>query len=112
MVQYRLTQSFSPGVVRFFLSYFDIDRNSVVLDLFSGRGTTITECQKLGIPGIGCEITPLLHKTGVSSLIWKLSDIDLFDDYTKALRNSMDKYEKKDIHDVLKKIGAELPQYP
>ncbi len=96
-------------IIRFFLSYFDVDRSSVVLDPFSGRGTTIIECQKQGIPGIGCEINPLLHKTGISSLIWESSDIDLFDDYAEVLRDSIDKYEKEDIHDVLKKIGAELP---
>ena len=106
---YRLTPSFSPGVVRFFLSYFDIERNSVVLDPFSGRGTTIIECQKLGIPGIGCEINPLLHRTGVFSTIWKPDDIFLFDKYADMLQESIDKYEKKDIYNVLGKIGTKLP---
>jgi len=106
---YRLTPSFSPEVIRYFLSYFKIDKNAVVLDPFSGRGTTIIECQKMGISGIGCEINPLLQKTGEFSLIWKLNDIFLFDSYIESLQDSINKYKKEDIHNVLKKIDTQLP---
>ncbi|MFM6278995.1 MAG: DNA methyltransferase, partial [Dolichospermum sp.] len=55
---YRLTPSYSPNLVRFFIDLFKITKNDFVVDPFSGRGTTIIECQKHGIKALGVEINP------------------------------------------------------
>lgn len=74
---YRLTPSFSPALVRYFIKYCSINNNSLVLDPFSGRGTTIIECKKNHIPSIGFEINPLLEKVGNYSLIWSKENLEL-----------------------------------
>ena len=43
---YRLTPSYSPELVRFFLDYFKCKSKHKILDPFNGKGTTIIECQK------------------------------------------------------------------
>ncbi len=70
---FRLTASFAPDLVRTMLDELKCDASEVVLDPFSGAGTTLLECQLRGIRGIGFEINPLLHFVCKTSLNWKLS---------------------------------------
>jgi len=65
---YRLTPSYSPGLVRFLIKEFEIYPDHFVLDPFSGRGTTSIECQKHGINNLGIEINPILQQVGSKSL--------------------------------------------
>jgi len=71
---FRLTPSYSPEVVRLLFKYLRCDQSKLVLDPFLGKGTTLIECQKLGYPGVGIEINPLLVKVSKLALEW---DLDL-----------------------------------
>src|SRR5438128_10831633 len=51
---FRLTPSFSPHLVSTILTEF-ARPNSVVLDPFAGRGTTLIECQLQNVACVGIE---------------------------------------------------------
>lgn len=56
---YRFVLSFPPHLVRKYLADFSISTGSTVLDPFCGTGTTLVECKKHGIVGIGLEANPM-----------------------------------------------------
>jgi len=67
---FRLTPSYSPELVRFFLNYLDCKKSEIIFDPFNGKGTTIVECQKLGYNGIAIELNPLLYNVTKWALSW------------------------------------------
>lgn len=68
---YRLTPSFAPGLVRFFLDSWEVGPQHCVFDPFAGRGTTAIECQLRGVPSLSYEINPLLARVIACSLRWR-----------------------------------------
>ena len=56
---YRFVLAFSDQLVTSMLSKFQIEPGATVLDPFVGTGTTLVECQKLGIHGVGLDANPL-----------------------------------------------------
>lgn len=58
---HRFVLSFPPHLVREYIERFGILRQHRVLDPFCGTGTTIVECKKRGIPGVGVEANPFAH---------------------------------------------------
>lgn len=85
---FRLTPSFAPDLVRTMLQELECLPSELVLDPFSGAGTTILECQLQGIKAIGFEINPLLHFVCTTSLNWDLSSAKL----RKALSEVQDHF--------------------
>lgn len=106
---YRLTPSYSPGLVRFLLDEFGINQENLVFDPFSGRGTTTIECQKQGISSIGMEVNPLLQEVGEKSLGWNVSDLDLIDDYINESKEFLDKYKENSIEETVEKLNTRIP---
>ena len=106
---YRLTPSFSPGLVRFFLEHFEIESCNLVLDPFSGRGTTAIECQKHGIPCVAYEINPSLQRVGALSLIWRPTKSDLFATFLEDLRKEASAARALTMEEVLAKFETTLP---
>lgn len=56
---HRYIGRFPPHLVRALLNHFGANKETVVLDPFSGSGTTLVECRLLGIPAVGVELCPL-----------------------------------------------------
>jgi len=56
---YRFVLSFPPHLIQQYLTRFKVTSSQVVLDPFCGTGTTLVECKKLGIPGVGVEAHPM-----------------------------------------------------
>lgn len=56
---YRFVLSFPPHLVREYLAKFNVAPGDVVLDPFCGTGTTIVECKKHSVSGIGFEANPM-----------------------------------------------------
>lgn len=56
---YRFVLSFPPHLVRTYIKEFGLGPSHQVLDPFSGTGTTVVECKKLGIRSIGIEANPI-----------------------------------------------------
>jgi DNA modification methylase len=68
---YRFVLSFPPHLVRDYLDRFGITSADTVLDPFAGTGTTLVECQKLGIPCVGLEANPMAHFACQTKLNWQ-----------------------------------------
>lgn len=83
---FRLTPSYSPELVRFFLEYLGCSKDEIIFDPFNGKGTTIVECQKLGYSGVAIELNPLLYNVTKWSLKW---DHDI--EYLKSIKSSIHK---------------------
>lgn len=106
---YRLTPSYSPGLVRFLLKELGISRNHFVLDPFSGRGTTAIECQKHGIKTIGIEINPVLEQVGNKSLKWDTSHLNLLAKYITEVSNLIEAYKNLTIEEVVTEFQTRIP---
>lgn len=106
---YRLTPSYSPSLVRFFIDAFKITKDDFVVDPFSGRGTTVIECQKHGIEALGIEINPLLQQVGNKSLQWNLSNTYLINTYLEEVFNSIEKYQEYSLEDVIEVFNTRIP---
>ena len=106
---YRLTPSYSPGLVRFFIREFGIGRESLVLDPFSGRGTTAIECQKHGIQAIGFEINPLLQRVGAYSLTWCNYPRNLIDQFLKSVLSTIKKHQESSVEKVSNDLAVPIP---
>jgi len=70
---YRFVLSFPPHLVRDYVSKFGLNASHQVLDPFCGTGTTLVECQKLGLPAFGLEPNPVACFASRTKLQW---DID------------------------------------
>ena len=106
---YRLTPSFAPSLVRYFLDYFEVESNGLVLDPFSGRGTTAIECQKLGIPSMSFEINPLLHQVEKHSLLWERSNLADLEDFSDNLTRLIGDFSGKSIEETIKVLDTSVP---
>ncbi len=67
---YRFVLSFPPHLVRDYVQKFGLQPGQCVLDPFCGTGTTIVECKKLGIHGIGIEAHPMSHFASRVKVDW------------------------------------------
>ena len=69
---YRFVLSFPPHLVREYVAKFGLDSHHTVLDPFCGTGTTLVECQKLGIPAFGLEPNPVVCFASQTKLQWNI----------------------------------------
>ena len=106
---YRLTPSYSPNLVRFLIAELGITRDGYVLDPFSGRGTTVIECQKHGIPALGIDINPLLQQVGDRSLRWETAHLQLAQDYVGEAGELLARHGEDPVDLVLERFNARLP---
>ena len=68
---YRFVLSFPPHLVREYVERFGVGPDETVLDPFCGTGTTLVECKKLGVPGIGVEAHPMAHLACRAKTDWR-----------------------------------------
>jgi hypothetical protein len=69
---YRFILSFPPHLVRNYVGKFNLDSRHRVLDPFCGTGTTVVECEKLGIATFGLESNPIACFASRTKLNWKV----------------------------------------
>jgi DNA modification methylase len=76
---YRFVLSFPPHLVRDYIKKFELDESHCVLDPFCGTGTTLVECQKLGIQAIGLESNPVACFASRTKLNWRIESDALWE---------------------------------
>jgi DNA modification methylase len=74
---YRFILSYPPHLVRKYLDEFGVTEGEIVLDPFCGTGTTMVECQKRGVSGVGIEAHPLSHFASATKLDWRVEPAEL-----------------------------------
>lgn len=67
---YRFVLSYPPHLVRHYVERFGLLHGASVLDPFCGTGTTVVECKKLGLHGIGIEAHPFSHFASTTKTDW------------------------------------------
>ncbi|HZL14365.1 MAG TPA: DNA methyltransferase [Verrucomicrobiae bacterium] len=121
---YRFILSFPPHLVRDYIKKFELDESHCVLDPFCGTGTTLVECQKLGVQAIGLESNPVACFASRTKLNWqiepdalwehaqkiaalteaKLEEFGLENNSELMLLETTKRYSPKDLH----KLPADL----
>jgi hypothetical protein len=76
---YRFVLSFPPHLVQDYLRKFDVQSNDLVLDPFSGTGTTLIEAKLNGFNSIGIEANPIIKHITQTKLKWNGNPDRLFD---------------------------------
>jgi hypothetical protein len=105
---FRLTPSFGPGLVTEMLSEMSVSPADVVLDPFSGAGTTLIQCQLESIRSFGFEINPFLQFVASTSLNWNLDPAVL----KMHLNSIKDEFTSRDgsvLWDSLAASGLSIP---
>ena len=77
---YRFVLSFPPHLVREYVEHFGLERGAMILDPFSGTGTTMVEAKKLGIESVGIEAVPMSASAARTKLRWDVLPDDLLTD--------------------------------
>jgi hypothetical protein len=95
--------------VRFFLKTFSVDNKSLILDPFSGRGTTVIECKKNNIPSLGFEINPLLQIVGDYSSYWSNNKLSLLKNFIAELKEQINVFSNRTITEIIEKLNTEIP---
>ena len=81
---YPYKGKFHPQMIRAILNIIGAESGWKVADFFSGSGTTLLECQLLGINAVGVEISPLcVLLTRVKTQAWK--QLNAIEDAVRAL---------------------------
>lgn len=106
---FRLTPSYSPNLVRFFLKELKVKKSDFVFDPFSGRGTTVIECQRNSINATALELNPLFRLIGKYSLDLTVGDLTLFDQYLNQLSKLIDKNKAKSLESIIKSYKVQIP---
>lgn len=105
---YRFVLSFPPHLVRDYLERFAVDDDAIVLDPFSGTGTTLVECKKRGIASIGIEANPMAHFASTVKLDWMVDPEELVADSRLIADQTLQVLRKQGIHDEFRVNSEEV----
>lgn len=97
---YRFVLSFPPHLVRDYIGRFNLGSRSQILDPFSGTGTTLVECKKLGIPSIGIEANPIAHFASQTKIDWSPDPAGLLGHSTIVAEHAIDKLNATGVDDM------------
>lgn len=101
---YRFVLSYPPHLVKYYLDKFDVDSNSIVLDPFSGTGTTLVESKLNRVESVGIEANPIARYATKTKLKWDINTDELLDtalDITQSLKKIFKKLgidDREDSH--------------
>jgi DNA modification methylase len=112
---YRFVLSFPPHLVREYVERFGLNSHDQILDPFCGTGTTVVECQKLGIPAVGLEPNPLACFASQTKIQWKIDPEQLLRHATMIaeeaiLRLEMDGHFDDDVLRLLERPTGANPK--
>ncbi len=97
---YRFVLSYPPHLVRTYLERFEIKPGQIVLDPFCGTGTTLVECNKLGIASIGIERNPMAHFASKTKLDWSIDPDGLVTHAERIARKALSRLSADGVDDL------------
>ena len=99
---YYFKEGYSKKLVEHFIKHYGISKNSVVLDPFSGVGTTLLTCKQNGIKSIGFDVCPLFaFVSKVKTQDYELNILEK--DIEQALRWKFEKPKNLPNNEFLKR---------
>jgi DNA modification methylase len=94
---YGYKEGFSPSFVKYFITKYTTDDNSIIFDPFGGVGTTALESIKLGYDAISMDVSPLgVFASKVKTRNYTSKDIFEITKYVNILKR-LENYPKKYI---------------
>ncbi len=96
---YRFVLSFPPHLVRDYLERLGVEPTDTVLDPFCGTGTTLVECKKLGIAGVGIESNPMAHFASSAKVDWSVDAPTLWEYAEEVAASTREAFERDGIGD-------------
>ena len=105
---YRFVLSFPPHLVKYYLDKFNLDDNSLVLDPFSGTGTTLVESRINNFHSVGIEANPVTRFAARTKLDWGIDAIELVDNALDVSYSVNEKLKKEGIDDYNLEIDSSL----
>ena len=97
---YRFVLSFPPHLVREVLERFGIRPGQIVLDPFCGTGTTLVECKRLGLDGVGVEAHPMAHLACRAKTDWRPEPAALVAEAQAIARAATDTLAEDGVEDA------------
>lgn len=76
---YRFVLSFPPHLVKNYLNKFEVEGKDLVLDPFTGTGTTLIESKLNGFNAVGIEANPIIKYITQTKLKWHVDTERLID---------------------------------
>ena len=96
---YRFVLSFPPHLVKYYLNKFDLDQDSLVLDPFSGTGTTLVESRINSCHSVGIEANPITRFASQTKLNWSINGNELIDSALDISYRVNEQLKEKGIDD-------------
>ena len=109
---FRLTPGFSPYLVQDTMDYMKLSKKDLLLDPFSGSGTTIIKSKLERINSIGVEINPVFYEIAKTSTTWNFNKNSLsksVSSYLNNLNEEIKRNREKTIEDLTKKEEIKIP---
>lgn len=99
---YRFVLSFPPHLVKDYLKKFNIQENDLVLDPFTGTGTTLIESKLNGFNSIGIEANPIIKHITQTKLKWNGGDTRKLMDTALDISNEVTEiFKRQGINDKI-----------
>lgn len=105
---FRLTPSFGPELVQHTLAKMETGEHDVVLDPFSGAGTTLIEARLQGLRAVGFELNPLLHFVCRVSTNWGL-DVQALRADLRTIKTQTQQAQRQAIGKRPDQLGLDVP---
>lgn len=105
---YRFVLSFPPHLVREYISKFNLNNDSLLLDPFCGTGTTLIEAKLNGIQSIGIEGNPIAHFVTETKVNWDVDPVELYSHALSIAKATKIILEKDGIDDDRFHLGRNI----
>ena len=118
---HRYVGRFPSHLIRALINAFGANEDDVILDPFSGSGTTLVESRMLGIPSVGIEISPLsamISRVKSQFSITPMEGAKIIDSLSQFYNSKWEEFyslhsgDSTGHEDVLNRVGNSIPEFP
>lgn len=106
---YRFVLSYPPHLVRRYLAEFELLPGSVVLDPFSGTGTTVVEAKLAGMVGVGLEANAFPYFASTVKTDWRIDPDTLLEQARQVAGNALNVLQSQGVSDLPSGMAPGIP---